>query len=310
VLGQLGIAAPASFEGSDLSPWLEGTPPEPLFAISALDLLNEDRVSIRGQRWKLVGRALYDLDADPQETLDQRGRWPKVAAQLEDRLAAAITAGRDGGPASPSHETRSQLLSLGYASGGDDAGAPTIPPAMGLPMPRMPLVAVIGDIVTLPAVHPLLATKIGTSNYALGTIASAGRKGCLQYGPYVELGPGGFDVSWFGTVDGGGTRATVDAVRSQGQVVIERREIELRSRGEEGLLANLPFAIAERHGDVEFRLFVEGGANVTLSMVRLRLLTAEEYARRAEQARGPSPSRPASPHAPGPRKAAAGGAVP
>jgi arylsulfatase A-like enzyme len=54
--------------------------------------------SIREGQWKLVGKELYDLSADPAETMNLAAKQPAIVHQLNERLAQLVLERRPSEP--------------------------------------------------------------------------------------------------------------------------------------------------------------------------------------------------------------------
>jgi arylsulfatase A-like enzyme len=109
-----GIAAPPSFEGlSRLRP----APRTDAFSSVALGETEPRRfAAIRIGRHKLADGRLFDLVADPGETIDLAARDPGLHRALTRRLASLDRA-RSGPAVELDRPTREQLRALGYLSG-------------------------------------------------------------------------------------------------------------------------------------------------------------------------------------------------
>ena len=139
ILDLVGFPVPEALDGRSLAPlcWAEDKEREPAATRDALDarplILHrfENGQHLWGAilgRWKLIegpeGALLYDVQADPGETVDLHEREPEVAA----RLAAAIQAHRERGSRPLSTRTHVEiddellrrLREAGYVGGTDD----------------------------------------------------------------------------------------------------------------------------------------------------------------------------------------------
>ena len=79
MLAAVGISQPAAvkIDGSNVLDVMEGksgAPKRPLFF---------GKNTVRNGKWKLLGAALYDLEADPQEKIDLAAKQPGVLAELQ-----------------------------------------------------------------------------------------------------------------------------------------------------------------------------------------------------------------------------------
>jgi arylsulfatase A-like enzyme len=118
ILRRLGLEAPAAVRGLDL---LDGDPPErALYLRSAKK--TDPWLGVRTRRWKAIwgngSGELYDLAADPGETVDVIAEHPLLRAGLALLLSRAIRAEeplRAGARAGEiSEEDRTMLRALGY----------------------------------------------------------------------------------------------------------------------------------------------------------------------------------------------------
>ena len=122
----LGVPAPESVQGVDLTPYLTGSSPDApdryLYCESAMPQ-NYDLnglFGVVGPRWKFIDTTrpeLYDLRADPTETADLSDQQAVMARTLSDQVQAVQ---RQRGPGDGRQdldaETRRQLESLGYVA--------------------------------------------------------------------------------------------------------------------------------------------------------------------------------------------------
>lgn len=83
-----------------------------------------DSIAVRGERWKFVshpdGERLYDLDADPDETVNVASDNPAICERLRGRIETYLeTVPQQGDEAGSEHsisaEAKSRLEQLGYA---------------------------------------------------------------------------------------------------------------------------------------------------------------------------------------------------
>jgi arylsulfatase A-like enzyme len=94
LLSMAGAPPSRRFEGTDLSPLLDGGDPAEERAFSYGGYGNFS--FIRDERWALVvrndngWRLLYDLDADPRERRDVAARYPRVVARMWRRLLGEV----------------------------------------------------------------------------------------------------------------------------------------------------------------------------------------------------------------------------
>jgi hypothetical protein len=101
----------------------------------------------------------------------------------------------------------------------------------------------------------------------LATIRPDDRRGAFQFGPFVDLEPGRYDVLWIGTVEKRG-RADIDALSDGARKTHARRTVTLPRTKREGILAALRIDLADPAKGVEFRMFVHG-AMLTLHRVEV-----------------------------------------
>ncbi|BCX49365.1 hypothetical protein HAHE_32730 [Haloferula helveola] len=103
VLGVTGVTPPHALDGHDLSPYLQGTPgthrPQEMLMYWPNDH-NEDYFAIyREENWKLIYRfapdsfELYDLDADPTESVDVSGTNPERVMTMARGMARSFDGG-------------------------------------------------------------------------------------------------------------------------------------------------------------------------------------------------------------------------
>ena len=170
LLDLLGLPPAEGLPGRSLRPALEGRPlpRAPLYAEALFGRLNCRWSSLRGWRegdWKLVVGAeleLFDLGADPGETVDRSAGEPDRLRRMRAALRTAVGAMSPQGdrprPATLSTEQVERLRSLGYTAGGGGGGGDL--DERGLPDPRR-LVSVYERLealqgVTGPAMEPAL----------------------------------------------------------------------------------------------------------------------------------------------------------
>ena len=124
LLSLAGAAAPEGVQGEDLAPLLHGEdvgPPAVIFSTGVIE--KPDVFSVRTQRYKLVAdgseSALFDLVADPGETIDVSDRETAAAAELAELLKRHLMESSAAGrlPARTvdiQEEMRERLRALGY----------------------------------------------------------------------------------------------------------------------------------------------------------------------------------------------------
>lgn len=112
LLDVLDIRPDAGFEGVSLMPSIQANKVKPLFAISQCG----KSITMRSQRWKLMGNTLYDLEGDPEETCDASAMGEKEKKALRSRLKSfkQNRADNKAATAEPDKETLEQLKALGY----------------------------------------------------------------------------------------------------------------------------------------------------------------------------------------------------
>lgn len=121
---------------------------------------------------------------------------------------------------------------------------------------------------TTPAVLELAATdeqvKTQVGQRDAEGLASTGKGGVLAFGPYKPLTPGQYVL----TVRGSSTKPfTVDVVSQAGKVVHVRKALPAAEG--EGVLATLPFDLAEAAAHVEVRVLVPENSDTRLSGYRI-----------------------------------------
>ena len=120
VLGAVGVDAPAAFRGADLVRWLDAGEAPELVAVSERDARGRTRVrsSLRTDGWKLWSPRLFDLSADPAETVDVAEKHADLARELEASLAELLSRAPTDAPreVEPGTETIERLRALGYVN--------------------------------------------------------------------------------------------------------------------------------------------------------------------------------------------------
>ena len=130
ILDYLGIAPPKYSQGESLLGLVEGRKGRRKHAVLSQDTINPTRYGLRTDDVKFImnlktrRRELYDLRADPGETVNLVARRPELAAELERRLKKLVWANRRlhqafardeaPNPSLLSSEERERLKSLGY----------------------------------------------------------------------------------------------------------------------------------------------------------------------------------------------------
>jgi arylsulfatase A-like enzyme len=120
VTSALGLPLPDSFAGSALLARTDSDWQAAAFAVSKLDRNSDapETTSIRTSHWKLIGNRLYDLRADPEESVDTALANPEVRARLRELLDTETSTLKPAKRAEPApvlpSELQSQLEALGY----------------------------------------------------------------------------------------------------------------------------------------------------------------------------------------------------
>jgi arylsulfatase A-like enzyme len=128
VLAAAGIEPPSAFEGASLLPLVDGGPPPPQVSVAGDDSGQLSAIRVPG--WKLDGRRLFDLAADPGETRDVARSHRRTVRELREqrrRILASRPAPRPA-PAAPDAATLERLRALGYLGTGADVATPAGPP--------------------------------------------------------------------------------------------------------------------------------------------------------------------------------------
>lgn len=113
---------------------------------------------------------------------------------------------------------------------------------------------------------PALSTQAGRRSGS--AIVSTGQAGYLQYGPYVPMEPGLYEVTWEGRARSG--KARFDVAFAGGQRVLRAAEVSFSGRDHDGnALAHLRFRITERIADLEFRVYVDPDVEMEISRIVL-----------------------------------------
>ena len=117
ILGVLGLAPPAQFEGRDLLERDGASSEVRGDALSSRDVVEPNvSVALRTAEWKLYDDRLYNLARDRSESEDVSRRNSDVARRLRERLKALVAGGPSPQrrPATPDDELLERLRSLGY----------------------------------------------------------------------------------------------------------------------------------------------------------------------------------------------------
>jgi tetratricopeptide (TPR) repeat protein len=146
ILKLLGIAAPANLDGDSLEPFLNGieATPRTVFGETNYPLRFgwAPLRSVRMEGFKFVEAPkpeLYDLRADPGESLNHYEPWNGMVQRLRRALAElsakSPTTGK-GSPAAVSASTIDELQALGYLGSADTRSATDVPQPSLLPDPK------------------------------------------------------------------------------------------------------------------------------------------------------------------------------
>jgi arylsulfatase A-like enzyme len=117
ILGVLGVAPPAQFEGRDLLERDGASSDGSGDALSSRDMVEPNAsVALRTAEWKLYDDRLYNLARDRSESEDVARRNVDVARRLRERLKTLVAGGPSPQrrPATPDDELLERLRSLGY----------------------------------------------------------------------------------------------------------------------------------------------------------------------------------------------------
>jgi choline-sulfatase len=146
ILKLLGIAAPANLDGDSLEPFLNGieATPRTVFGETNYPLRFgwAPLRSVRMEGFKFVEAPkpeLYDLRADPGESLNHYEPWNGTVHRLRRALAelsAKSPATGKGSPAAVSASTIDELHALGYLGSADTRSATDVPQPSLLPDPK------------------------------------------------------------------------------------------------------------------------------------------------------------------------------
>lgn len=94
-----------------------------------------------------------------------------------------------------------------------------------------------------------------------GSIVANGSAGFVAYGPYVPFGVGKYHLQIRGTSK---TPFLVDVVAGSGKKLFEEKRLVAAERPADKVLAELDFDLPERVDDLEVRVRVEDGSDLTL----------------------------------------------
>jgi arabinofuranosyltransferase len=120
--------------------------------------------------------------------------------------------------------------------------------------------------------NPRFSTDVGVVDDVRGTIRSTGRAGFLQFGPAVPLRAGKYQAEWIGVVDtsAAGPIGFVVVCDQGCTKVLSRAEVHTSTyNAETRTIARIPFLLRTAAADIEYRLFINDRAIVTLERVGL-----------------------------------------
>jgi hypothetical protein len=120
--------------------------------------------------------------------------------------------------------------------------------------------------------NPRFSTDVGVVDDVRGTIRSTGRAGFLQFGPAVPLRAGKYQAEWIGVVDtsAAGPIGFVVVCYQGCTKVLSRAEVHTSTyNAETRTIARIPFLLRTAAADIEYRLFINDRAIVTLERVGL-----------------------------------------
>ncbi|SDW03686.1 glycosyltransferase family 4 protein [Nitrosomonas communis] len=119
-----------------------------------------------------------------------------------------------------------------------------------------------------------LGTQVGVRRGR--NMITTGIAGFLIFGPYVALDAGNYQVSIFGNMRNSVNNTRVDVSANQGhQILAEELITDSES---ENCLITLPFTLHTPSNDLEIRMWVEEGTDLSVSLVKIEpCLTAESH---------------------------------
>ena len=146
ILGLLGVAVPGSLDGDSLEPFFTGLEAAPRTVFGETEYPLQfgwaPLRSIRKERFKFIEAPkpeLYDLHADPGESLNHYEPWDGTVQSLRRALAElsakSPTTGKTS-PAAVSASTIDELHALGYLGSADARSATDVPQPSLLPDPK------------------------------------------------------------------------------------------------------------------------------------------------------------------------------
>jgi hypothetical protein len=135
---------------------------------------------------------------------------------------------------------------------------------------------------------PRLQTQVGR-RVGRDTV-STGLAGCLTHGPYITLDPGTYRILVNGTLgDGDKVGATMDVAVEKAARILARTPVHKPEA--DGTIASLQICLAETATDLEIRIFVDNGAEVTISSLEIQpILKAKSTLASGDNMRADIPS--------------------
>jgi len=110
----------------------------------------------------------------------------------------------------------------------------------------------------------------GEKDDAAGTIKSIGRPGYLQFGPAIPIKRGVYRARWVGSVSGASNAAFGFVDVWDGDTRIARQEVSgLSLHPDARQIAEIAFTLPKGSSSLDYRLWVDGHAAVTLERVEL-----------------------------------------
>jgi Wzt C-terminal domain/Sulfotransferase family len=134
------------------------------------------------------------------------------------------------------------------------------------------------NVVTSDQIHHYPATDIrfasNTGQREGSELVSTGREGLLLYGPYAQLPAGRYVARFYGQCDADAKGGWVDACFDKGGTVLTR--VELGDSFKPGVIAELPFEIAQPVKDLEVRLWMPAKATARVKSLSIEPYTASK----------------------------------
>lgn len=111
-----GLPEPDAMDGASLVPLLSSDRglDHREWVVSVRDEEGSPLRSVRTAHFKLIGDQLFDLAADPAESIDIAAREPEIVAELRGLLLEALAPSVEAGHAEIDDELRAELEALGY----------------------------------------------------------------------------------------------------------------------------------------------------------------------------------------------------